>query len=331
MMLMKISIVMPTFNRKNILLNCLRHLEKQTFPKKDFEVIIVDDGSSDGTNIAIGNFKKKSKLNINYTLVNHVGPPIAKNIGLRRAKGKYIALINDDMLPEKHWLDEHFKIHEKEEGVAVLGFIDWDSNIEINDFMRFIAPYGPQFDFGIKDWNNCGYENFLASNLTLERKWLEMENFDEDIKFASCDDIDLGIRLEKRGIRVVYNPKAIVYHSHIQQEKTFMKKMLIVGRDLNLINKKFPEAFKPTAVELLKLIVSRFYFISFFNKNLYWRLKCGFFYYLGFFSESYNKGIFGKIIYIAMKSTYELQENIQKFLGLDNLNLIPVIKGFKYM
>ncbi len=326
---MKFSIVMPTFNRRDILINCLKHLEKQTFPIKEFEVVIVDDGSSDNTSSAIKKFKKTSKLKINYTFVNHVGPTVARNIGLRKAKGEYIALVNDDMLPDKHWLAEHIKIHEKEKGVAVLGFIDWDPNIEINYFMRFIAPYGPQFDFRIKDWNNCGYKNFLTSNLTMDRKWLEMENFNEDINFASCEDIDLGIRLEKRGIRVVYNPKAIVYHSHIQQEKTFMRKMLIVGRDLNLMNRKFPEAFKPTEIDLLKLVASRFYFLAFFNKNLYWRLKCGFFYYLGFFSDWHNKNMLSKAIYITMRATYELQEKLQMVLGLDNLNLTPVIQGFK--
>ena len=326
---MEFSIVIPTYNRRDILFNCLKHLENQTFPKKEFEVIIVDDGSKQRLDGEINQFKKKSDLNVKYFYMKHVGPTITRNIGLRKAKGNYIALINDDMLPDKYWLEEHFKVHKKEKGVAVLGFIDWDPKIEINDFMRFIAPYGPQFDFRIKNWNNCGYKNFLTSNITLERKWLEMENFNEEIKYASCEDIDLGIRLEKRGIRVVYNPKAIVYHSHVQQEETFLRKMFIVGRDLNLINRKFPEAFRPSYFELIKLIVSRFYFLIFFDKNFYWRMKCGFFYYLGFFSDTFNKNIFYKVVYLVLKLTYELQETFQNLVDADRLELIPIIRGYK--
>lgn len=323
------SIVIPTFNRKNIVFDCLRHLADQTFPKKDFEVIIVDDGSKEKLHSGIKKFKKETKLNVKYYYSKHVGPTITRNIGLRKAKGKYIALINDDMLPDKHWLEEHIKIHNKEKGVAVLGFIDWDPKIEINNFMRFIAPYGPQFDFRIKDWNNCGYKNFLTSNLTLERKWLEVENFNEDIKYASCEDIDLGIRLEKRGIRVVYNPKAIVYHSHVQQEKSFLRKMFIVGRDLNLINRKFPEAFRPSFFEMVKLIISRFYLLIFFDKNLYWRFKCGFFYYLGFFSDMHNKNFLYKAAYLVLKLSYELQEAFEKFFGFEKLELTPLMRQYR--
>ncbi len=323
---MMVSIVMPTFNRKDILLKCLRHLDMQTFPKRGFEIIICDDGSTDGTKLAVKKFKKSSKLNIKYIYSEHVGSSPVRNFGIKIATGKYIALINDDMIPDRHWLEEHMKTHEKEKGVAVHGFVDWDPEIEINEFMRFIAPFGPEYDCRIKNWNNAGYKNFMTSNLTLERRWLELEKFNEDIKFASCEDIDLGIRLEKHGLRVVYNPKAAVYHSHIYYETPFYRKMFIVGRDLNKMNKRFPEAFKPSPLELMKLIFSRFYFLFLFNKRFYWRMKCGFFYYLGYFSESFNKDIFSRAIYVSIRMIYEFQESLQKFLGVDTPDILPLLR-----
>ncbi|MBI4009977.1 MAG: glycosyltransferase [Candidatus Aenigmarchaeota archaeon] len=323
---MIVSIVMPTFNRKDILLKCLRHLNMQTFPKKDFEIIICDDGSTDGTKLAIKKFKKSSELNIKYIYSEHVGSSPVRNFGIKIAKGKYIALINDDMIPGRHWLEEHMKTHEKEKGVAVHGFVDWDSEIEISEFMHFIAPFGPEYDCRIKNWNNAGYRNFMTSNLTLERRWLKLEKFNEDIKFASCEDIDLGIRLEKHGLRVVYNPKAFVYHNHVYYEKPFYRKMFITGRDLNKMNKRFSEIFKPGVLELMKLVFSRFYFLLFFNKRFYWKMKCGFFYYLGYFSESFNKDIISRAIYMLIRVIYEFQESLQKSLGVDTPDILPLLR-----
>ncbi len=284
---MEISVIISTYNRRDILIDCLKHLEEQSYPKDQFEVIIADDGSTDGTEAAVKEYAKNSKMKIRYFYQDHIGAGKVRNMGIKKALGEYCFFISDDEYPSKDWMQEHMKTHQENKGIAVVGLIEWYSGIKINDFMQFIAPYGPQFDFRFKDPNNCGYNAFIIGNITLEKKWFDEEMFDETIGSAGVEDTEIGYRLEKKGLRIIFNPKAIVYHNHYQEEPDFIKRMYRIGKFWHKLNALHPKEFKFTYFDLLKLIVSRFYPLLLFNKKLYWKFKCGFFYYLGRF-DSYN-------------------------------------------
>lgn len=98
---MKISIIIPTYNEENVILDCLESLEKQSL--KDFEVIVVDDGSTDKTIELLKQFKVKNyKLDILFG--NHRGPGAARNLGVKSAKGDILVFVDSDMTFDRHFL-----------------------------------------------------------------------------------------------------------------------------------------------------------------------------------------------------------------------------------
>ena len=115
---MKASIIVPTYNRKERLVGCVINLLNQDC--KDYEVIIVDDGSLDGTKEMINNLQKNHK-NLIYLRQRNRGPGIARNYGVESAKGKIIVLTDDDCIAEKEWLKEIIKPFKKDKKIGVVG------------------------------------------------------------------------------------------------------------------------------------------------------------------------------------------------------------------
>lgn len=275
-----ISIVIPTRNRAEKLKTCLQKLREQDY--KDFEVVVVDDGSSDNTREVVKNF---AGLEIKYIYQEHIQQGAARNKGIKNAGGKYIAFIGDDIFPETCWLSEHIKLHERNKRIAVLGLTLWPRDWKINDFMKYLAPNGPQFNYGIiKDINNCGWDFFLTSNISLEKTWFEHDLFDENFRGWGYEDLELGYRLEKKGLRIVFNDKAIAYHHHYYDNpETFLKKQKNAAISALYFSKKFPE-LKRVLIEKNKLKLSYRVLFFIFNflpgikkignfRTIYWKLK----------------------------------------------------------
>jgi glycosyltransferase involved in cell wall biosynthesis len=280
---MKATIIIPTYNREKILLKCLNSLKKQTI--KDFEVIVVDDGSTDDTKKSILKESQKRDLNIKYIYQNHKQQGAARNKGMALVSGEYIFFIGDDILPEKNWLEEHLRIHKKEQNCAVLGLTLWHPNLKINSFMNYLAPNGPQFNYGkIKNRNNCGWDFFWTSNISVPRIFLKKEKFDENFRGWGYEDLELGYRLGNMGLRIIFNPKAIAYHYHYYGDpEEFLKKQEGAAKSALYFLSKYSE-LKGKLIEINRLkLLHRFLLLAYFIfpllkkmpgfKQIYWKLK----------------------------------------------------------
>jgi glycosyltransferase involved in cell wall biosynthesis len=95
---MQVSVVVPTFNRKEKLLECLASLERQTISLQEFEVIVVDDGSTDETGASVQEYLTQAKLQLKFIQSEHAGPGVARNVGVQHASGDIIAFIEDDVI-----------------------------------------------------------------------------------------------------------------------------------------------------------------------------------------------------------------------------------------
>jgi glycosyltransferase involved in cell wall biosynthesis len=235
-----ISVIIPTYNRMEKLQKTLKYFGEQNFPKKDFEIIVVDDGGSDGTKKYIEEFQKTIKLNLRYFYLDHQGPGAARNFGVEKAIFPIVLFCGDDTVPDKDLLKIHGDRHGQKKDFAVLGIALWDETEKATDFMRWLAPAGPQFHYNtIKDPRDAGFEHFYTCNISLEKKWFELEKFDERFSYCAFDDIDLGLRLEKKGLKIAYDPKAKVFHSHYYNEKSFGERMKRVGRSAIIFFRKY--------------------------------------------------------------------------------------------
>ena len=104
-----ISVIIPTYNRCQLLKECLESLGRQTYPLSDIEVMVVNDGSTDGTEAFLEDFKTRAPFQFRYFRQQNKGPAAARNLALQNAKGNLIAFTDDDCTVDPDWLKEFAK------------------------------------------------------------------------------------------------------------------------------------------------------------------------------------------------------------------------------
>ena len=223
-----ISVVIPTFNRCNLLINCLLALEQQTFPFKNFEIIVVDDGSTDQTENMVGDFIKKTKSNCKYYKIKHSGPSRARNKGIEMAKGEIIAFTDDDCIPAPDWLENIYNTFILNRKLLAVGGKTITFNNHITPFSHWIEDDHPY--------------SFPSCNIAvLKNVLIQINGFDENL-FPN-EDWDLVFKIRKIG-KIIYNPKVIVIHPPVSKKFFyFVKKLKNLDTEFILF-KKHKELYK---------------------------------------------------------------------------------------
>lgn len=224
------SVVIPTYNRLEVLPEVLTALARQR-EAPSFEVVVVDDGSGDGTS----EWLDRQQLGIPLRVLRQAnqGPAAARNLGVRVAAGRRVAFLGDDTVPTAGWLAAHHRAWERRAEVpelAVIGYTGWHQRMRLNPFLRYINEYGLQFGYAlIDDADNVPFNFFYTSNLSLPRELLVAEPFDLRFPYAAWEDIELSYRLDQRGMRLVYEPAAVVAHDHPTDIRRFCQRQEKAG------------------------------------------------------------------------------------------------------
>ena len=252
---MQISVIIPTHNRAKILKECLQALLKQDLEEKDYEIIVVDDGSRDSTENTVKHFREHHG-NIRYFRQENLGQGIARNTGVGHAKGQIVVFIGDDIIVTPQFLMQHLRYHLRHHGEneAVLGFTAWHPKLTPTPFMEWVTNGssvlgkfgGHQFAYEkLKGRETADYNFFYTSNISLKRSLAERFPFDPAFSGYGWEDIELGYRLHKRvGLKLYYNPQAIAYHDHAMSEENMVRRMKNIGASAWIINRKYPELKK---------------------------------------------------------------------------------------
>jgi glycosyltransferase involved in cell wall biosynthesis len=210
-----VSVVIPTFNRLEVLAEVLHALEFQQ-GAPPFEVVVVDDGSSDGTSAWLRS--RTFHLPLRVLTQENRGPAAARNTGVAVAQGQWVAFLGDDTVPSPGWLAAHREAHRRHGDdlhVAVLGYTGWHPRMRLNPFLRYINEHGLQFGYAlIKDPEDVPFNFFYTSNISLARDLLLAEPFDLRFPHAAWEDIEVSYRMKKRGLRMIYEKSATVAHDH---------------------------------------------------------------------------------------------------------------------
>lgn len=238
-----ISIIIPTHNRKNVLLECLAAFAGQDF-NGTFEVVLVDDGSDDGTRETVLKDACRLRLKLSYFWQENKGPAAARNLGTNNSAGDLLIFTGDDMIPERDLLKEHAAFHaaHPEESAAMLGLAAWDPRIHPSPFALWLENGGPQFGFGkFSPGEKVGA--FWTANISVKKTFLTKNGiFDEDFKYPAGEDVELGMRLKKKGLEITYNPKAVVRHFHRISFSSYCRRQELAGSALGLLEEKHPES-----------------------------------------------------------------------------------------
>ncbi len=212
---MKASVIVPAYNSEKTIFECINALLQQE-NSFEYEIIIVDDGSTDNTSKIIKNINSKR---LKYSWQKNSGPAKARNLGAKKAKGEIIIFTDSDCIATKNWLSEMIKPFKDKKIVAVQGAYKTKQKNLIGKFgqIEIEERYEKMKKSKKLDWvgsYSAAYRRELFNKL---------KGFDESFPIASGEDPELSYRVQKTGGKIVFNEKAIVYHTHPKNLAKYLK------------------------------------------------------------------------------------------------------------
>jgi len=211
-----LTVVIPTYNRMDVLRRTLAGYVSQTVPDLVHELLVVDDGSMDSTREVVEHAERIAPFRIRYLYQPNHGPAAARNRGIEQVSTPLILFTDDDMIPSHDLVVRHVEWHQKfpESYAAVLGLVKWSAELCPTPFMEWYGNAGPLFSYGkFRGMLEVDFRHFYSCNLSVKIDFLKsVSKFDESFKIAAYEDTELGFRLSKAGLRLLYNPKALAYH-----------------------------------------------------------------------------------------------------------------------
>lgn len=239
-----VSVVVPTYNRKDVLEETVRALAGQTVPP--LEAIVVDDGSTDGTFELLLSLREELKGRLDLVVVRqeNLRQGRARNNGVGRARGDLVLFLGDDTIPEPACVAEHLAAREGREGpCAVIGFTGWHrGKMRVTPFLDFVNGHGPQFSFDLLgDGQEVPFTTLYTSNVSIPREALGAEPFDHRFTSYGWEDCELGWRLSSAGLPIVYRKAAATRHVHPQTMSQFLARQAHVGRAVDVLYAIHPE------------------------------------------------------------------------------------------
>ena len=206
----ELSIIIPTYNRRDSLLRTLDALTHQSFSSDKYEVIVVSDGATDGTAEAVGALETPYALR--FVEQANAGPSAARNHGARLASAPLIVYVDDDIEPCGEFLGAHAAAHTGDEMLVLIGpqsgptneptvpWIEWEHRMLQKQYTHFIDG----------SWGT-GPHNLYSGNFSVRREHLlGIGGFNEE--FTRQEDVELGYRLEKRGLHFRFEAQAGAVH-----------------------------------------------------------------------------------------------------------------------
>jgi len=198
---MKLSLVITIFNEEATLNSLLSSLQQQTLAAD--EIIIVDGGSKDNSPNIIKNWQKKSYFKNKLKFFTKKGNrSIGRNLGIKKAKNKWIAITDAGCIPDKNWLKELSLEQEKSKALVIAGYY---FGIAKNPFEEAVIPYVLVMP------DKVDKNNFLPATRSMlieKNTWKKLGGFDE--KLNHNEDYDFAKKIEKENIKKSFTKKALV-------------------------------------------------------------------------------------------------------------------------
>ena len=242
---MKISVVIPTYNRREILARTLDTLFAQDFPSDQYEIVVAVDGSTDGTVEIVRALKPACPLHI-VEHTRNLGQAAARNSAIRIAQGEVIVMIDDDLLCDRLLVKEHVAAHEGAASLVVSGPVltapDSAPTLATDRLVKLGQIY-PARIRGEHPWYQCNG----GQNISVQRDLLlACGGFDERL-FRMSEDIDLILRLKNIGARFYFQPGAIVHQLYNKSARQLVDDSIWSGRNPIILSRKQPE-YRPHCV-----------------------------------------------------------------------------------
>ncbi|MBI3096985.1 MAG: glycosyltransferase [Planctomycetes bacterium] len=227
----RVSVVIPTFNRRELLSRCLDALAHQTLPPDQFEVIVVDDGSTDGTAARLEERVASGPMRLLALVQANAGPAAARNRGIAATRAPIVAFTDDDAVPGPGWLAAGLAALDDPTVSAVEGRVTPGEGARIGLFDAWLA-------------NESG-GRFVTCNMFYRTVVLRtVGGFDERFREAFREDSDLAFHCLDRGFTIRFVPEAVVEHPPRPAGWTKFLRQARLYRYDALLKRKHPEAYR---------------------------------------------------------------------------------------
>ncbi len=234
-MCIKISVVIPTFKRPQLLLKCLSALKNQSFSPENYEVIVVTDGPDDETRQNVKSFTNQHHL-LNFICNNlniKAGPAAARNKGASLAKGELIVFTDDDCVPDNNWLQSYWNAFckEQQKEIAFSGKTVVPRSGKLTDYEKNIA--------------NLETAEFITANCACTKQAFKKVNgFDEDFEIAWREDSELQFKFITASVPIIKINEALVVHPVRDAPWAISLKEQKKSKFNALLHKKHPLLYK---------------------------------------------------------------------------------------
>lgn len=235
---MRCSVVVPVYNGAAVLPRCLDALARQTVPGHSFEIVVVDDGSTDDTAHLFEQWRK-SHSHISSRLIRqeNAGPAAARNRGAEAAVGSLVFFTDADCAPEAHWIEKMLAAFEDENVAGAKGAYLSDQSGLVARFVQ--AEYEDRYD----RMRGQAQIDFIDTYSAAYRRdvFLENDGFDPVFPTASVEDQEFSFRLADRGYRLVFVPDARVRHIHDETLAEYARRKYFIGYWKALVTRRYPQ------------------------------------------------------------------------------------------
>lgn len=237
---MRASVVVPVHNGAETIESCLVALLHQSLAEDEYEIIAVDDGSTDGTRELVKSFVQPAHGGGQSVILlsqPHSGPAAARNLGAREASGDILLFTDADCAPTRNWVEQMIKAFADPAVVGVKGTYLTRQKELVARFVQI--EYEDKYDrmvgqerIDFVDTYSAGYRRdiFLANG-----------GFDTTFPTASVEDQELSFRLARKGYKMVFAPQARVYHRHDVSLGEYARRKFNIGYWKALLTQWHPE------------------------------------------------------------------------------------------
>ena len=244
-----VSVIIPTFRKREFLEPTLVSLGQQTYPAERIEVVVVDDCSDDGTSALL------QSLETPYALVPvrheiNKGRAAARNTAIRAASGDLAVFVDDDMRCEPDLIERHVRFHDTHPDVAVIGSALTAPELGRATVFSYLDEMGVH---RLPPGSVSPARYFVTNNASVERRHLlDVGLFDESFRRYGFEDTELAFRLENdAGLTFMYCAEAVAYHLHDQTLDDVLAKRIETARPLLRLLARHPERARELSADLL--------------------------------------------------------------------------------
>ena len=242
---MKASIIIPAYNASATLGIVLQALIQQDFT--DFEVIVVDDASTDNTSQIAESFTGALDLRL-FRPEENLGRARARNFGVEKSRGEIVLLLDSDIEAVPDYVSAHLALHEEESRAVGVGVLRYPPTLAKKALACYYATRGGA---RLKPGQPLPGKYFVSCLASFRRTLFdEIGGFHPGFRLYGGEDLELGLRFEKSGARLVYLPGAIGYHHHLRTLKEVVSTLERYGRHgIPLVLDRHPEFAREMALD----------------------------------------------------------------------------------